>query len=164
MRARITSILTVLALLLAGVVALRAEDAAGIRLSGAGVRETVLTRQALAALPAVELNVAFQTSKGDQRGRYKGPLLWTVLTELGKLDREGHHPELKRSFTVTGSDGYAIVFSVGEIAPEFGATQALIALAIDGATVPGGERLRLVVPGDRRGARHVRDLASIEIR
>lgn len=140
------------------------QEAPPIHLSGSGVTEMEITRQALSELPAVELDVSYQTSKGEQKGRYGGPPLWAVLTELGKLKVEGGYPELRRSITVTGSDGYAILFSAGEIAPDFGNTQALIVLKIDGVAVPDTDRLRLVVPGDRRGARNVRDIESIEVR
>lgn len=141
-----------------------AQEAPPIRLSGSGVTEVEITREALSGLPAIELDVSYQTSKGERRGRYGGPTLWTVLTELGKLEIEGRHPELRRSITVIGSDGYAILFSAGEISPDFGNTQALIALEIDGVAVPETDRLRLVVPGDRHRARNVRDIESIDIR
>jgi hypothetical protein len=143
---------------------LQPASAQEIVLTGTGVAQTKLTLEKLAALPAVEMDIAFMTSKGEQKGHFKGPLVWTVLKELGHLDAGADHRELKRTFAVLGRDGYEIVFSVGEIAPDFGNTPALIALQVDRKALPVSNGLRLVVPGDKRGARNVRDIVKLEVR
>lgn len=135
-----------------------------IPLTGEGVAAQRLTRESLAALPMVTKEVAFQTSKGEVKGVFEGVLLWLVLEKAGLLDDAGHHAELRRSFTAVGRDGYRILFSVGEIAPDFGGTPAMIALKVDGAPLPAEDGLRLIVPGDTRGARNVRDVVAIEVR
>lgn len=70
----------------------------------------------------------------------------------------------RRTFLVTGRDGYAIAFSVGEISPDFGNTLIMVALSVDGKPLRADEGLRLMVPGDKRGARSVRDVVKIELR
>jgi hypothetical protein len=62
---------------------------------------------------------------------------------------------------VTGRDGYQIAFSVGEIHPEFGNTPMMIATEVDGK--PFADGLRIIVPGDKRGARNVRQVVKIEL-
>lgn len=137
---------------------------ARIELSGAGIRAATLSRESLAGLAAVEKDVVFQTSKGESKGRYRGVLLWAVLEKAGLGKGGDIHPALRQTFVVTGRDGYAIAFSVGEVAPDFGDTPVMIATDRDGKPLPPEEGLRLIVPGDKRGARNVRDVATIELR
>jgi hypothetical protein len=122
-----------------------------------------LTFDELSKLPAVEQDVRFQTSKGEESGHYKGPLLWSVFEARGIADLPGHNEQLKHSFVVEGSDGYRIVFSVGEIDPDFGNAPIQLATERDGKPIAATEGYRLVVPGDKRGARYVRDVVKIEI-
>lgn len=135
-----------------------------ITLSGTGIKALRVTPATLSSLPQVEQDVAFQSSKGEVRGRYEGVLLWDVLQEAGIGEAAGHHGELKRTFVVTGRDGYAVAFSVGEIGPDFGDKPIMIALRVDGRPLPLEDGLRLIVPGDKRGARSVRDVVTIEMR
>jgi hypothetical protein len=123
----------------------------------------VLDQAALARLPAVKQDVAFMTSKGEERYHYRGALLWGVFADwAGGL--KGHHEELAHTFMVTGSDGYAIAFSFGEIAPDFGNRAIMLATEVDGKPLPDGQAFRLVVPGDKRGARSVKDVVRIDVR
>lgn len=137
---------------------------ASATLSGDGLSSTVLTRETLSVMPTVSMDVAFMTAKGEEKGRFEGVSLWEVLKKAGILNGAGHHDELRRAFLVTGRDGYAILFSVGEIEPDFGATPAMIALKRDGEPLPPEDGLRLIVPGDTRGARNVKDVVTIEVR
>lgn len=124
--------------------------------------KVVLTRESLAALPQIERDVSFETSKGPSSGHYKGVLFWDVLEANRAFDGLEHNAELKKTFVVTGRDGYQIAFSVGEIHPDFGDTPMMVATEVDGQ--PFADGLRLVVPGDRRGARNVREIVAIDLR
>lgn len=141
-----------------------AESNSAIVLAGEVIAAATLVRQALAAMPQVEREVSFSTSKGEKRGRYAGVLLRTVFERAGLWRGCERHAELRRTFLVTGRDGYEITFSVGEIAADFGDAPIMIALAVDGAPLPAEEGLRLIAPGDRRGARNVYDVVRIEVR
>lgn len=137
--------------------------APGIEISGELVTKVTLTRADLVKLPAIEMDVEFMTSKGKEKARYKGALLWQIFEDNGLKDLKGHHEELKHTFLVTASDDYRIAFSFGEIAPDFGSRQVLIAYERDGKELADGN-LRIVVPGDTRGARSVRDVVKIEVK
>lgn len=132
-------------------------------LAGIGKPAVVITAKDLAAFPVIEQDITFMTSKGEQRGLYKGVLLWDVLAANGLGALPGHNDALKHTFTVIGGDDYAIAFSMGEIMPDFGNKAAMIATEVDGKPYVG-EGLRVVVPGDKRGARAVRDVVRIEVR
>ncbi|MBV8095295.1 MAG: hypothetical protein JO110_19105 [Acetobacteraceae bacterium] len=70
---------------------------------------------------------------------------------------------LRRIVTVSGRDGYTAALALAEIDPEFEGKQVLLAYRRDGEPMPGNQ-LRLVVPGDRRGGRSVRDVVKMELR
>lgn len=156
----------VLVLLLALAFPALAEDvsrtAARIELSGIGGAPFALTPPMLAQLPAFEQDVSFQTLKGMSSGHYKGVLFWDVLQSLKAFDGLEHNAELGKTFLVRASDGYEIAFSVGEIHPQFGNTPLMLATEVDGKPIDGG--WRLIVPGDKRGARAVHDITAIDIR
>jgi len=134
---------------------------ASVDLSLASGNTVALTGEMLAALPQVERDVTFQTSKGPSSGRYKGPLLWDVLTSNKVFEGLEHNAELAQVFVVRGRDGYRIAFSVGEIHPDFGKAPMMVATEVDGK--PFADSLRVIVPGDTRGARNVRDVVAIEL-
>jgi hypothetical protein len=158
--ARFTALAVWLLVAPAAACAQEAAPAPGIALSGMGVAVSRLTPESLADLPPVAMDVSFMTSKGEEKGHYDGVLLWDVLKRTRLLEGIEHNAELRRTFDVAGSDGYVIAFSVGELAANFGDTPAMIALKVDGKPL-GPANLRLIVPGDKRGARNVRDVASI---
>ena len=165
MAGRATAIARVLFafLLLAAAPAL-GKDGAVVELGGAGIAASRLTRESLGALPRIEADVAFLTSKEEERGRYGGVLLWTLLDRAGITGGSSHHAELRRGILVTGRGGYAILFSAGEIMPEFGTWPIMIVHDRNGAVLPPADGFRLIVPGDGRGARSVREVVAIEVR
>lgn len=121
-----------------------------------------LTRDRLAALPQTTQRVTQRTGRGEATAEWTGPLLWTVLTSAGLVDpdRHGDHPRLV--VRAAGRDGYAVVVALAELAPDYQGRPVLVALRRDGATLPDGA-LRLVVPGDGRAGRSVRDLTGIVV-
>lgn len=135
----------------------------GVEIVGRPATTGVVTADDLAKLPSVEQDVRYQTSKGEEQGRYKGPLLWSILEARGIGELPGHNAQLQHSFVVEGRDGYKIVFSVGEIDPDFGNAPIQLATEKDGKPL-GAEGYRLVVPGDKRGARYVKDVVRIELK
>jgi hypothetical protein len=54
------------------------------------------------------------------------------------------------------------VIALAEIAPQFAGRPIQIADSANGAPLPQ-QALRLIVPGDRRGGRSVRDVVRIDI-
>ncbi|MCS0501076.1 hypothetical protein [Ancylobacter mangrovi] len=127
-------------------------------------RTLTLPLAALEALPAVTREVTFLTSQGEEHARYTGASLWSVLVGNGLVDPADLHALIRQVVIVTGGDGYVLVLSAGELAPELGAAPILLVHQRDGAPLPAARSPRLVVPGDRRGARQVFDVARIEVR
>jgi hypothetical protein len=118
--------------------------------------------EALRKLPAESVQVSFQTERGPLTASFTGVRLWTLLGEAGGIDDPKKGAELHHLVKIIGQDGYWVVISTGEIAPDFGAEPALIAYQRDGALL-GGSGFRLVIPGDKHGGRSVRDVTVIAI-
>ncbi len=72
-------------------------------------------------------------------------------------------PALAMIIIADAADGYRVVFSLGEIDAKLGKTPVLVADRCDGKPLDAATGpLRLVVPGDARGARSVRQLARLQ--
>jgi hypothetical protein len=91
-----------------------------------------------------------------------GPLLWDVLVDSGAVDPSKSAEQVHLAVRVTGADGYMAVISLAEIAPQFAGQPIQITDSENGAPLPQ-QALRLIVPGDRRGGRSVRDVVRIDI-
>lgn len=115
----------------------------------------------LKRLPPVTVAVAFETAHGTESGTYTGALLWTVLDRAGFIDDPGKNARFRHAILVTGSDGYGVALSEGEIDPLLEAKSVILAYEKDGKPLSGGGAIRLIVPGDKHGGRAVRDVASV---
>lgn len=144
-----------------------AEAAAVITIGGAVLHPQSLAVADLERLPPTSLVASFATEHGQERATWTGVLLWTLLEragiEAGPQAPPSGRETLRRTLVVTGRDGYAVAFSVGELDPDFGAAPAIVAYARDGAPLAAAQGLRLIVPGDKRGGRAVRDVVRIEV-
>ncbi|WP_332367659.1 hypothetical protein [Spirosoma telluris] len=63
------------------------------------------------------------------------------------------------------NDGYEVIFALAEIDPEFATRTIILADVVDGAPLPlGVGPYRVVVPGEKKPARWIREVKSIEVR
>jgi DMSO/TMAO reductase YedYZ molybdopterin-dependent catalytic subunit len=136
--------------------------APGLVLEGRLKHPLSLDLEALRRLPAEHAEVSFQSERGATTASYTGVRLWEVLAAAGGIDDDEKGAALRHVVKITGRDGYLVVISTGEIAPDFGDKPALIAYQHDGEP-PGEAGLRLVMPGDKRGGRNVRDVVAIRV-
>jgi DMSO/TMAO reductase YedYZ molybdopterin-dependent catalytic subunit len=116
----------------------------------------------IARLPAIEETVSFGTEHGPLKAIFGGPLLWTVLNAAHAIDPAKPKAAVRSYVVITGSDGYVAVIALGEIEPAFENKRVLLAETMDGKALGPGH-LRVVVPGDARGGRSVRDVVSITV-
>lgn len=118
---------------------------------------------ALRRLPSETVRVQYETEHGDAvNATFTGVPLWALLQAAGGLSDTARGADVRHIIRVTASDAYVAVLSTGEIAPNFGAKQALIAYQRDGALL-GSKGYYLVMPGDKRDSRYVSDVVSIRV-
>lgn len=139
----------------------QAAEPAAVAIELADGRSVVLSPTLLADLPK-------QTVSATSHGRtasYAGYDLRLVLAAAGSAPVEGlRGNRLPGYITVTAADGYRVVFSLGELDKTLGDTLVLLADTENGHPLPATDGpWRLVVPGDQRAARSVRQLTSIRI-
>jgi ABC-type molybdate transport system substrate-binding protein len=134
----------------------------GLLVQRAGRTSHVIAPSRIAELQPLTQTVAFQTEHGERQSEWTGPLLWDVLTASGALDGIKPPDQVRLAVRVTGADGYTAVIAMGEIAPPFAGRPVQIADRMNGEPLPD-HSLRLVVPGDKRGGRSVRDVVRIDV-
>jgi DMSO/TMAO reductase YedYZ molybdopterin-dependent catalytic subunit len=132
-----------------------------VALTGRLEHSGALDLAALQALPAVIIDITRTTPQGAQTSSFTGAALWTLVTAAVPVHEAGPHSALRHTVLARGRDGYIVAFAIGELDPEFEGKQVLVAYAQYGKPLT---ELRLVVPGDKRAGRSVRDLVAIEVR
>ena len=115
----------------------------------------------LQALPPVTVDIVRSSGSGTRTVSYAGALLSPLIDAAGLVDEPGTHTHLQHVFIARGQDGYGVALAIAELAPDFEGKQVLAAYAENGKPL---ESLRLVVPGDVRAGRSVRDVVAIEVR
>ncbi|NJR63352.1 MAG: hypothetical protein HC769_33990 [Cyanobacteria bacterium CRU_2_1] len=120
------------------------------------------TASDLAQLPRTSLTV------NDQQGKpttYEGVL----LTEIFKQTSVPQGDQLRGTnlalyLVVEAADGYQVVYDLPEFDPAFGNRTVLLSDRRDGQPLAGNEGpLRLVIPGDQRQARWIRQIIQMRV-
>jgi molybdate transport system substrate-binding protein len=135
---------------------------AGLLVQVTGATARSVSPERIAELPHLTQRVGFMTGHGEQQNEWSGPLLWDVLVDSGAVDPAKPADQVHRAVRITGADGYTAVIALAEIAPQFAGRPIQIADGMNGALLRQ-HALRLIVPGDRRGGRSVRDVVRIDI-
>ncbi|HEV7767463.1 MAG TPA: molybdopterin-dependent oxidoreductase [Thermoanaerobaculia bacterium] len=147
-------------LLLAFIVTGLATSAFGVSIIGPkGTRE--VDAAALASLPQVEVTI----SDHGTLATFEGVELYSLLEPVGAPD--GEHlrgKELVRYVIVEGRDGYRAVFALAELSSAFTDRKVILATLRDGKPLSEKEGpLRIVVEGEKRMGRCVRQVATIRM-
>lgn len=123
----------------------------------------VFTPQTLKEYPHTTVTIFDHHTNANET--YSGVPLMDLLAHLGvPHGKDLHGKALAEYIVATGSDGYKSVVALGEIDPEFHPGMVLIADAMDGKPLGATGPFRLVVSEDKRPARSVRNLVSLEVK
>jgi len=126
-----------------------------------GDQVVTLSMADLAAMPASRV-----ASDDAGKGEYEGVALADLLARAGvTFGQTLRGLRLATYLTATGADGYRVVIALPEIDPDFTRHPgALVAVRQNGKSLsPRDGPLQLVLPGDKRHARWVRTLTSLEV-
>ncbi|HEX7815038.1 molybdopterin-dependent oxidoreductase [Dyella sp.] len=126
----------------------------------AGGKTRTLDRKALDAMPQTQATAAAHEDKPSQWG---GVALQDVLAQSVPHGQSLRGRNLATFVRITASDGYQIVFSVAELDPNFGNTRVILADSKDGQPLDKDGPYRLIVPGDKRPARWIRNITQIDV-
>ncbi len=125
-----------------------------------GDKSSEWTPEKLAALPHTTIKVFNEHIKKEQT--FSGVPLADLLTPLGVPDKP-HGKDFELYLVAEGSDGYKVVYSIGEVTPDVHNGTVLVADRIAGKPIPGTGPLQLVATGEKRPARWVRNLVAIRV-
>lgn len=103
-----------------------------------------------------------QAAIGNTDRSWTGPLLWDVLVAAGAVDPAKPVDAVHLGVRVMGADGWTAVFGLAELSPEFAGKPIQLADQMNGAPIQG-QGVRLIVPGEHRGGRSVRDVVRIDV-
>lgn len=118
------------------------------------------TPATLAALPHKTLTLFNEHAKVNQT--YSGVELIELLKPLG-VPEKPHGKEFRLYLVAEGSDGYEVVYSVGEVTPDVHDATVMVADTLDGKPIGDSGPLQLVATGEKRPARWVKNLVAIRI-
>ena len=132
-----------------------------IKLMLDGKPSDLLDRTALAALPRATVNAA---AEGEPRSTWQGVALEDIVRRVCVASGDSLTGRaLARLVRVTAADGYQVIFSAAELAPDFGDTEVILADAKDGKPLAQDGPFRLIVPKDKRTDRWVSHVTMIEV-
>ena len=158
------TILSLLCLALPAAALAAAPSPAAFSVGGAVASPQTWTTAALAQRFASQATTLAYTLKGARHTSRAVPLEAVLEASQPKIDPPAKHGVLQGTVTITGQDGYTVVFSLGELSPDFGHEAVWIALDEDSHPLPDGVApAELIVPGDVKAGRWVHAIASITI-
>ena len=121
----------------------------------------VMTAADLARLAGAEVRAV----EHGRPGTFAGVSLTDVLRRAGVPIDSVRGARTTAYVLVTAADGYRALFSLAELAPDLGGRAVIVADRRDGQPLGSTDGpLRLVVPGDQRPTRWVRQVVAIDIR
>jgi hypothetical protein len=126
-----------------------------------GDKSAEWTPEKLAALPHQTLKLFNEHAKADQT--YSGVPLIELLKPLG-VPEKPRGKDFKIYLVAEGSDGYQVVYSLGEVTPDVHDGTVLVADSMDGKPIGDDGPLKMVAAGEKRPARWVRNLAAIRVK
>jgi hypothetical protein len=127
-------------------------------------KSLVLSAADLKALSHISLTTHNSHTNADET--YSGVRLSDLLAKIGApTGNDLRGKALANYVVVTGSDGYKAVLALGEVDSSFHPGEVLVADTMDGKPLDAHSGpFKLVVSEDKRPARSVRNLVSIELK
>jgi hypothetical protein len=118
----------------------------------------------LKAMP--HITVTFHNTHTSADETYSGVRVADILTNFkAPLGSELRGKALTNYMVATGSDGYQAVLALAEVDPAFHPGEVIVADTMDGKPLDEHNGpLKLVVTEDKRPARSVRNLVSVELK
>jgi hypothetical protein len=132
-----------------------------LQVVGTGGKTITLSAAQITALPHVKASVQDHGTTSE----FDGIPLAEVLAAAGvKLGDSMRGPRMTEAVLMEAADNYKVVFALAEVDPAFATREIILADKKNGKPLDAKEGpFRIVAPGDKRGARWVRQVTAIRI-
>jgi hypothetical protein len=121
----------------------------------------VINAASLAGLPRITINATDEKGHTDS---YSGVSLHDLLVRAGAPTGEPVRGKAMLSYVLIGaSDSYQVIFALPELDPSYTDHVAVIADSVDGKPFTDAGPYRLIVPFEKRQARWVRNMTSVDL-
>ncbi|RYF69119.1 MAG: molybdopterin-binding protein [Cytophagaceae bacterium] len=123
-----------------------------------------LTLQAADLKAMAHIEVTGKDRDGKEH-QYAGILVVDLLKQAGAtVGGELRGENLTKYVIVKAIDGYEVLFALPELDADFASRSIILADSVDGAPLGSGVGpYRIVVPGEKKPARWIREVKSIEV-
>ena len=135
--------------------------AAPLSVSGLVSNPLSLSLSDLRAMPASQVAATQASGRGPVAIDCKGPRLSALLDKAVPSLESRNNAALGHVVIITGDDGYAVALSFGELDPNYGGADPVLATDCSGKPL---DAPRLIVPGDKHAGRAVRGVVKLEVR
>ncbi|MCK8493655.1 molybdopterin-dependent oxidoreductase [Spirosoma sp. RP8] len=145
------------------ILALSSRAQTALKISGEVTNPLTLQAADLKAMPHIDLTAKDRDGKEH---RYSGIPLSALLKQAGAtLGGELRSKNLMKVAVVKAADGYEVLFALPELDPDFATRTIVLADQVDGVPLPQGVGpYRVVVPDEKKPARWIREVKSIDVR
>jgi DMSO/TMAO reductase YedYZ molybdopterin-dependent catalytic subunit len=141
--------------------AVPASGAPTIRVLMQGKPALTIDPAMLSTMPHVTTRAAAHDEKPSE---WRGVALRDILLRAGvSIDQPLRGKALATFVRVTATDHYQVIFGLADLDPTLGNTPVMLADERDGKSLSTDGPFRLVVSSDKRPARWVRNVATIEV-
>ena len=125
-----------------------------------GDKSATWTPEELTAMPQTSVSVYNEHTKAQEI--YAGVPLIDLLTKVG-VAATPRGKDFRLYLVAVGSDGYEVVYSIGEITPDVSKETVIVADTENGKPLAADGPLKIVATGEKRPARWVRNLVAIRV-
>ncbi len=134
-----------------------------LTISGEVTKPLTLQPADMKALPHTEITVA---DRDGNEHRYAGIPLIMLLSQAGASTGAAlKGKNLTKYVVVKAADGYEVAFALAELDPDFSTRTILLVDSVDGAPLTDGVGpYRVVVPGEKKPARWIRQVTAIAVK
>ncbi|MDJ1503010.1 molybdopterin-dependent oxidoreductase [Xanthocytophaga agilis] len=133
-----------------------------LKIEGEVGKSLQLTTEDLRKMPVTEVKAK---DKGDKERKFIGVPLGEILKAAQvTVGAQLRGKNLVKYVLVKAADGYEALFSLPELDSEFTTASVFLVFEADGKPLATGEGpYRLVVPGEKKHARWVREVTTIQV-
>ncbi|PSR53925.1 molybdopterin-binding protein [Adhaeribacter arboris] len=135
---------------------------ASLQISGEGLKTLSLSEKDLMAMKSITVDVK---GHDEKQHTYTGVLLTDILNMAGAgVGEPGKKNTITSYVLVTAADKYKVIYALAELDPLFTDKTIILAFQADGKPLDQKDGpFQVIVPGEKRHARWIRQIVSIKL-